>query len=82
MLFIVNLRSEKANKLAELLKDKLKFNVEVEANTDDKYINNDFKNIMVFDDTDYKVDLTIFVNQNSIGGELSNYLDLILYYYV
>lgn len=82
MLFIVNLRSEKASKLAELLKDKLKFNVKVEANTDDKYINNDFKNIIIFDDTDYKVDLTIFVNQNSIGGELSNYLDLILYYYV
>lgn len=82
MLFIVNLESDKANKLAELLKDKLKFNVEVETNTDDKYLSRDFKNIVISDDTDYKVDLTIFVNQNTIGGELSNYLDLILYYYV
>lgn len=82
MLFIINLENDKANKLAELLKDKLKFNVEIETNTDDKYLGKGFKNVVISDDTDYKVDLTIFVNQNTIGGELSNYLDLILYYYV
>lgn len=82
MKFIVNLNKNDADKLVNYLSDRLSFDIKCEENQEDRYLNKHYKNILIFDDSDYTVDLTIFIIPSLSKNKLFTFQDLIMYYYV